>query len=634
MSFDADLRSLIKKVDASLQDLRELLQESTPEVQEARLLSNHEEQGVTPHPEMMEATERASRFLREMETACSDNQRRLNQLEDELKIQIESLERNAANHFTKGEYQECLGTVTFLSALKPNDPRLQNYQELCRKMLEKATGTTVAETVVQDPIELDANGLEYPLAAEMSVDSKPTGFAGEAPALSPIACNLGKNISLNSESLMVVPRQLPLPATNMDQGRFFLQLMLPFHIYWPKEVIALFVIASLLFGLAIGTRAVFTTHESLSRNADPYGAGVSQNDSEKALLSMTSLQAESHGVSNGKDFSGPEDQSPVAVKPMDQIGSLETAQALFEIGRLKEADASCKAILKRNPRNKFALRIRRSVRDYYFIQARKSRLKATSGTSRDSLNHLAQTRFFRFEQTLPQQVHHSPGVTTTNSTAAAHGEAARALEDAAVARQSTAILWVQKAKSAMLSGRYLTPPQDNVLVYCRRALVIDPRNAEALALKRESFVKALSQANEWISKGEYEEALHLYSSLCYLSQLETGSPYSVQDLQQELEKLEFKAYPVVHQHMMGSCTGRLRLNGHVVSFVPSGPSDDGFIEKLANISVTVHGDRLNMKVGFKSYRFRANFGKSEEESRESLEAIYKQLTVPTAQASR
>lgn len=363
-----------------------------------------------------------------------------------------------------------------------------------------------------------------------------------------------------------------------------------------------------------------------------------------------------------KDSFLSENRRHFAVQPVDQVSSEETAQALFDVGRLKEADASCKAILKKNPKNSFALRLRMRVREYYRSQAEQSGPKALPNKTRNNLHDSARPGFFKFERILQPQAPHPPVVTTTNFTATAHAGTQLALEDTAVNQQSMALLWIQKAKSAMLSGHYITPPHDNVLVYCRRALAIDPKNTEALFLKRESFVKALSKAKEWINNGEYEEALLLYSSLCYLSKQENGSPYSVQDLQQELDKLEFKAYPVVHLHMMGSCTGRLRLNGHAISFVPSGASEDGFNEKLENISVTAHGDidqtlsrlrvtenhrerertewrepqsqrfTLKLKIGAKVYRFRANLGKGEEESRESLEGIYKQLVLLTTPA--
>src|SRR5206468_3932597 len=140
-------------------------------------------------------------------------------------------------------------------------------------------------------------------------------------------------------------------------------------------------------------------------------------------------------------------------------------------------------------------------------------------------------------------------------------------------------------------------------VYCNRALAIDPQNQKALALKKDVIGRSVTQAREWIERGRFDEARLFYSSLNYLSQNDNRFPISRQELQQELAKLEFSSYPVIHPHKLGSCKGRLRMNGYVVSFVPSQDSSDGFTEKLTHVSLAGAGDDLKLKVNDKSYRF-------------------------------
>jgi hypothetical protein len=46
-----------------------------------------------------------------------------------------------------------------------------------------------------------------------------------------------------------------------------------------------------------------------------------------------------------------------------------------------------------------------------------------------------------------------------------------------------------------------------------------------------------------------------------LSHNDSRFPIPGQELRQELTKLEFSSYPVIHEHKLGSCRGRLRING-------------------------------------------------------------------------
>jgi len=189
----------------------------------------------------------------------------------------------------------------------------------------------------------------------------------------------------------------------------------------------------------------------------------------------------------------------------------------------------------------------------------------------------------------------------------------------------------QKAELAMASGRYIMPPNDNTVAYCNQVLMADPQNQKVLALKKESLMKANAQAQEWIQKGRFEEASGIYSSLLYLSQNESRFPFNSQDLKREMEKLEFTASPVVHNHTIGSCSGRLRFNGYLIAFLPSGDSRDGFSQALKEITQLEGGDKLKIQFKDKTYRFEISTAKSKEENREKIKGMLERLTLLTAQ---
>ncbi len=185
----------------------------------------------------------------------------------------------------------------------------------------------------------------------------------------------------------------------------------------------------------------------------------------------------------------------------------------------------------------------------------------------------------------------------------------------------------------MSAGRYVTPANDNAFVYASRLLAIDSKNQRALALRKETLTKASAQAMEFTQFEKFDEAREVYSALLQLWSPEAHPSFTTAELKKELEKLEFTAYPVVHDHtLMGSCTGRLRVNAYVVSFVPSGNSKDGFSAKLADIETDPPNDKLRMQVRNKTYRFGANLAKKKEGKRERLETIYQRVTELKAKA--
>ena len=98
----------------------------------------------------------------------------------------------------------------------------------------------------------------------------------------------------------------------------------------------------------------------------------------------------------------------------------------------------------------------------------------------------------------------------------------------------------------------------------------------------------------------------------------------------QIERLEFTGYPVIHDHALGSCSGRLRMNAYVIAYVPSGDSKDGFSQKLTDILDAEPGDKLKLQFKGKTYRFQPNLTKNKEESRQKVQEILARLTALSA----
>jgi hypothetical protein len=192
-------------------------------------------------------------------------------------------------------------------------------------------------------------------------------------------------------------------------------------------------------------------------------------------------------------------------------------------------------------------------------------------------------------------------------------------------QQSLATTWVQKAESALIAGQYVTPPNDNVLVYCNRALAHDPHNQRALSLKKDVVTRAVTQAKDWIQRGRFDAARLFFASLNYLALNDNDFPYPKAELNRELEKLEFKSFSVSHEHGLGKgCPGRLMMNAYVLSYVPSQDSGDGFTENLKSIIAGEEGEKLRIKFRDKTYRFHPNTGSSRT-NRDAVRSMYVSL---------
>lgn len=190
------------------------------------------------------------------------------------------------------------------------------------------------------------------------------------------------------------------------------------------------------------------------------------------------------------------------------------------------------------------------------------------------------------------------------------------------AEQRNALM--QKLDLAMSQGNYVTPVSDSALAYSNRLLAIDSQNLRVLALRREALTRAAAQARSLTAEARYDEARDVLSSLLILAQSE-GRPVIAHELRAQLTRLEFDAYPVIHDHTLGSCSGRLRMNAYVLEYRPSGDSKDGFSVRLSELSNPEAGDKLKVQVKNKTYRFQPNLSGSKDEARKKVQEIRQRL---------
>jgi hypothetical protein len=63
------------------------------------------------------------------------------------------------------------------------------------------------------------------------------------------------------------------------------------------------------------------------------------------------------------------------------------------------------------------------------------------------------------------------------------------------------------------------------------------------------------------------------------------------------------ACSVIHLHLLGSCTGRLKVSGNMISFRPSGNSKDGFTRSTTQIETVMLDERLTIQFDDRNYHF-------------------------------
>ncbi len=181
--------------------------------------------------------------------------------------------------------------------------------------------------------------------------------------------------------------------------------------------------------------------------------------------------------------------------------------------------------------------------------------------------------------------------------------------------------WLQKIDAAMSAGHFVSPSQDNVILYCNRLLAQGGAKAKAGAIKQEAFLKAVSQARSLIASEKFEDARGVFTALQAFSPYEEGIPLPVEEIKMELTRLEFHDWPVTHDHALGSCSGKLQFNGYAISYLPRGDSKDGFHLKISEIKQTKTGARLKIEFRNKTYRFQMNQIASRKNTDEELNAL-------------
>ena len=110
-------------------------------------------------------------------------------------------------------------------------------------------------------------------------------------------------------------------------------------------------------------------------------------------------------------------------------------------------------------------------------------------------------------------------------------------------------------------------------------------------------------------------------------------PGKRQEVNQTGDAITSSVYPVVHNHMMGSCKGSLIIDADSIEYLPEGKSKDGFRFRLRDTISVARGDSLKIQFSTKTYTFKAGFDKTKEEQRAQVNAIYQQLTQSKATAN-
>ncbi len=90
------------------------------------------------------------------------------------------------------------------------------------------------------------------------------------------------------------------------------------------------------------------------------------------------------------------------------------------------------------------------------------------------------------------------------------------------------------------------------------------------------------------------------------------------------EELPVYSYPVIHDHVLGSCRGILKISGDTLSF-ESDKEKDGFVVAHSEFSWSLDKDKLAIKAGSKTYRFKPATAGSKNENRSQLQEIVQNI---------
>lgn len=95
---------------------------------------------------------------------------------------------------------------------------------------------------------------------------------------------------------------------------------------------------------------------------------------------------------------------------------------------------------------------------------------------------------------------------------------------------------------------------------------------------------------------------------------------------------ETLVYAVVHDHVLGSCWGQLKINRGSIVFAPGEDTRHAFTFKLTHIIGTERGDTLKIKFKHNTFRFKARYARDKRDNQSTLAAIDQQLSKARAEA--
>ena len=196
-------------------------------------------------------------------------------------------------------------------------------------------------------------------------------------------------------------------------------------------------------------------------------------------------------------------------------------------------------------------------------------------------------------------------------------------QDAAVAELKTT---AAKAEAALSSGHFIVPFSESAFSLSNQVLKLAPNNQRAQSIRKESVARAKVEAKGWTADGKYDEARQVYLAISEILSTHKDLPVSAREVTDQLERLEFVALPVTHDHALGSCTGTLKFNGYVIAFLPTGGSKDGFRQSLSELEKREFSDKLGLQFRGKTYRFGPSRVEGKEEGRRKMKEAFESLS--------
>ena len=665
MSFKSELEALIATANSSLEDLEAVLRraQSQPNNHGSTLNASNGDVGEI-QAQVDTIRQRIVSSLLEIRESYNHDQERLSDLEGELKLDLENVRQCAIDYFIKGEYRECEKLLTFLAKIQPHDENLENFLELSRrKQLESETKTSVAKDSQSHPRNVD-------LPQHLSHETQDQPIEETAlPSLGAAGESDGPpSMFRQDRSEMIEPKilaeiELKTAAHIRETYRTLPSSTKPRFLVW--AVVLALGVAWTLYWLArsrpesVPSESLLTSDSQVEELAAIKDRLAERRKEAQALFDAGKLQ-EAALVCDSILSKDPQDSFAVSIKEYtraalakskastdEAVPSDQTAQLQQVTTRAQSPVPSANPQALNQPtswdRPLPALSANRAILDPKrtdaSIQNRRGQLTnppkqvapapasvvpTTPAASQAvtvpqikpdqllELNSRIQAKDFDQARLLLAQLESGfPGNLDLRTLA-------ERLRVEVGKQQAQASSWIEKAEAAWIAGRYVTPPDDNVVVYCNLSLKADPKNQRATNLKKEIVQRAVAQAQDWIQRGKFDAARLSYASMDYLARGDAAFPFPKPDIKRELDKLEFRTYSMVHDHKLGSCSGMLRFNSYAVSYVPSGGSGDGFTESLNSIFINDEGERLKISYRDRSFRLRSQNGNA-------VQAIYQQL---------